>query len=99
MWLSTKHSSVEMEGCSAKVNVLLPWMAKMVDRSRERDGTAHPGQHLTVLNVMLYSKQVGNATIENVGLPTKTTEARKYQRCKGANLILSYTYCKIFFHN
>ena len=42
----------------------------------------HPGQHLTVLNVMSYSKQVGKATIENGGLPTKTTEGRKHQRCK-----------------
>ena len=37
MWLSTKHSSVEMEGRSANVNVLLPWMAKMADRSREKE--------------------------------------------------------------
>ena len=37
MWLSTKHISVEMEGHSAKVNVLLPQMAKMADRSREKE--------------------------------------------------------------
>ena len=37
MWLSTKHSSVEMEGRSAKFNVLLPRMAKMADRSREKE--------------------------------------------------------------
>ena len=37
MWLSTKHSSVEMEGRSVKVNVLLPRMAKMADRSREKE--------------------------------------------------------------
>ena len=37
MWLSTKHSSVEMEGRSTKVNVLLPWMAKMTDRSRNKE--------------------------------------------------------------
>ena len=48
----------------------------------ERDGTAYPGQHVIVLNIMLYSKQVGKAIIENGGLPTKTTESRKHQRCK-----------------
>ena len=68
MWLSTKHSSVEMDGCSAKVNVLLSQMAIY---------TGHLGQHLTVLNVMSYSKQVGKATIENGGLPTKTTKGVK----------------------
>ena len=54
MCLFTKHSSVEMEGHSAKVNVLLPQVAKMAARSKkgERNGTVHPGQHLTVLNVM-----------------------------------------------
>ena len=37
MWLSTKYSSVEMEGRSVKVNVLLPRMAKMADWSREKE--------------------------------------------------------------
>ena len=59
MRLSIKHSSVEMERHSVKVNVLLPQMAKMAD------GAAHPGQHLTVLNVMICSRQVGKVTIEN----------------------------------
>ena len=31
---------------------------------------------------MSYSKQVGKATIENGGLPTKTTKGSKHQRCK-----------------
>ena len=32
----------------------------------------HPGQHLNVLNVMFYSKQVGKATIEaSQGLVTQ----------------------------
>ena len=41
MWLSTKHSSVEMEGRLTKVNVLLPRVAKMADRSREKEMVHH----------------------------------------------------------
>ena len=77
MWLST--NSVEMEGCSAKVNVLLPGWLRW---QGGRDGAMHPGQHLTVLNVMMYSKQVGKVIIENGCLPTKITKGRKHQRCK-----------------
>ena len=44
-------------------NVLLPQMTKMTDHSRENElvATPHPGQHLTVLDVMSYSKQIGNS--------------------------------------
>ena len=58
-------------GHSIKVNALLPWMAKMAD------GAAHPGQHLTALNVMICSKQVGKVTIENSSLPTNITKGVK----------------------
>ena len=70
-----------MEGRSTEVNVLLPRMAKMADHNRENeivDGTPHPGQNLTLLCVVLYSKQVSKVTIEYAGIPTKTTKGRKY---------------------
>ena len=37
IWLSTRHSSVEMEGRSENMMVRLPWMAKIAERSREND--------------------------------------------------------------
>ena len=72
MWLSTKHSSVEMERYSAKVNVLLPRMAKMADRSRENEMVQHIQD-----NIWLYSKQVGKVTIETVDFLTKTTKVKE----------------------
>ena len=84
MWLSTKCSSVEMEGHWVKVNVLLSWIAKIAHRSREKEMVQHIQDNIWLywLNVMMYSKQIGKATIENSGLPTKTTKGRKHQRCK-----------------
>ena len=43
----------------------------------KKDGAMHPGQHLTVLSVMTYSKQVSKVIIENNGLLTKTTKGVK----------------------
>ena len=91
MWLSTNWAQLrqwsQMKGHSVKVNVLFPWMAKMADRSMEKEMVQRIQGNIWLLNVMMYntmSKQVGKATIENSGLPTKTTKGRKYQsfRCK-----------------
>ena len=41
IWLSTRHSSVEMEGCSENLMVRLPRMAKIAERSRENDKVQH----------------------------------------------------------
>ena len=37
IWLSTRHSSVEMEGRSENLMVQLPRMAKIAERSKEND--------------------------------------------------------------
>ena len=37
IWLSTRHSSVEMEGRSENLMVRLPRMAKIAERSKEND--------------------------------------------------------------
>ena len=37
MWLSTRQSSVEMEGHSEDLMVRLPRMAKIAERSREKE--------------------------------------------------------------
>ena len=59
---------------------LLPQITKMADRSRENEmvNHIHAEQHLTVLCVMTYSKQVSKVTMEYGGLPTKITKGRKY---------------------
>ena len=49
-----------MEGRSSVVNVLLSQITRMADRIRKNEmvATLNPGQHLTVLDVMFYRKQV-----------------------------------------
>ena len=37
IWLSTRHSSVEIEGRSENLMVRLPRMAKIAERSKEND--------------------------------------------------------------
>ena len=57
------------------VNVLLPLMAKMADQSREKQMVQNiQDDILIVLNIMSYNMQVCKATMENCGLPTKTTK-------------------------
>ena len=54
----------------------------------ERDGAAHLGQHLTLLIIMTYNKQVGMVTIENSGPSTKTTKGKKHHGIKEADSTL-----------
>ena len=77
MWLSTKHSSVEMKGCSAEVNVLLPQMTKMV-YSREKEMVHRildKIDHTGCYDVYELAKLA--RWLENGGLPAKTTKSVK----------------------
>ena len=84
MWLSTKHNSVEMEGRLAKVNVLLPRIAKIADRSREKEMAQRIQDNIFDCTECYVVQQVSwqGDYIENGGLPTKTNKGRKHQRCK-----------------
>ena len=84
---STKHSSVEVEGHSAKVNVLLPWMVKIAD------------QRWCITSRTTFDC-TGCYDIQQVSWqgdyrkwwpPYQTTKGRKHQRCESGWLYTSNT--------